>query len=77
MVDEEKGDLLIWRIDEDLEFDQLKNIFEDVKYNFDRIIIGASKSKLKKVISSLKLRPLVEKEEGGAMAILIKPRERN
>ena len=77
VVDEEKGDLLIWRIDEDLEFDQLKNIFEDVKYNFDRIIIGASKSKLKKVISSLKLRPLVEKEEGGAMAILIKPRERN
>jgi 16S rRNA G1207 methylase RsmC len=72
MVDDEKGDLLIWRLDEDLEFAQLKQEFSEIKNNFDKIIIGTNKSKLKKIIGLLDLKPLIEKEDNQSMAILIK-----
>jgi 16S rRNA (guanine1207-N2)-methyltransferase len=77
IVDKEKGDLLIWRINEDLELAQLKNIFEEIKYNFNRIILGSSRSKLKKIIKLLNLKPISEKEENGSMSILIKPTKGN
>jgi 16S rRNA (guanine1207-N2)-methyltransferase len=68
---EEKGDLLIWRLDEDIEFVQFKQELAKYGKNFERILIGGKKNKLKRFISLLDLKPLEEKEEKGAMAILV------
>jgi 16S rRNA (guanine1207-N2)-methyltransferase len=70
-VEEERGDLLIWRLEKDLELDQVEKQLENYRNNFNKIILGADKSKLKKIISYLKLRPLIEKEEEKGLAILI------
>lgn len=70
--DNEKGDLLVWRLEEDIEISQFKKEFEKMKKNFKEIIIGASKSKLNRLIGLMRIKSAIEEEKGTAKAICLR-----
>ena len=71
IIHKESGDLLVWRLGENLEILQLRKQLKQVQNNFSKIILGAKKQKLKRFIKFLKLDPISKKEEKNAMSILI------
>ena len=72
--DRKLGDLLLWRLDENIELLQFRAEYEEAKKFFSEIIIGGNKIKINRILKKFKLKILKEKEVGNAKAVCFKIR---
>mgnify|MGYP001558791455 CR=1 FL=1 len=65
------GDLLIWRLDDDIELHQFEAEYEKARNFFKEIIIGGNKIKINRILKHFKLKTFGEKEDGNAKAAMM------